>query len=114
MSQPNSVLWSYHSTVLDGFYQSEVIVVAPSREDAVAAAVAAVIGFVDERIEEYFSFSFKVPPSAGEERGQTLMLDGDDDIYLDVRTRLILAVESEANERIEQVLSGALVMYHSG
>lgn len=114
MSEQRPGLWTYYSEVLYGFYASEVTVAALDREEAVKLSVAGALAFVDERIRDLWSFSFRIPSPDQSDGFESHYLEDDAEDYAEMRTRLIMALQVEAEEKIQPVASGALIIHHSG
>lgn len=91
-------MWHINSKVLGGFYQSDIFVVAKSREEAIDQACTAFSEHIDKAIDDlYFA-------SVGDE-----YLDPDDDDYEQRREAVITRFRAEADEQIYPVENNRIV-----
>jgi cellulose synthase/poly-beta-1,6-N-acetylglucosamine synthase-like glycosyltransferase len=95
-------IWSMHSTVLGGFYQSSVIVLAIDQESAIEAACLAIDEHINTRIDETYYVSIN-----------NHTLDPDDDDFDQDRANAIAAFRAEAEEKLAPVTSGRIVQHSS-
>jgi hypothetical protein len=105
-------LWVCYSSVLRGFYQSQVTVVADSKEDAIEKALAAFDDYVDCRIEEIGDVSFEPFPPVENSDLINVNYDDDTDEVAAARKRAREAFKAELEVRIEPVAKGALLQVH--
>jgi hypothetical protein len=92
-------LYHLHSDVLGGFYQSEILVEASSREEAVERVVNGYRGWVQRTASEYYG----VVPGFFHCQGDS-EFDGELERNID-------ALRREAAEKLERVEGGVLVLH---
>lgn len=92
------ILWHLYSKVLDGFYQSDVLVVASQRAEAVDRACTAVRKWMLDHAKEY-GYVFN-------------LYEEDDDFQESVEAKLS-EFRKEAEDNISRVSGGAIVMHKS-
>lgn len=103
MSDPVPMqLWRLDSRVLAGFYQSDVVVIAPDREAAIFQVFTAVAEKIDAEIAD-MNVAF-----IGCE-----MIDPGDDDYQKNRSQLMTALRAEAEANLQCIETGRLVFLKS-
>jgi predicted kinase len=96
------LLWFFDSNALGGFYQSDIIILARSLDEAIEKIEPMIKTFIAERVEEFFS------PCISNFRS-----DPDDDEFEDEVLSFTAAIVAEAREKIRPISEGRMVLYGS-
>jgi hypothetical protein len=93
-------LWHFYSKTLDGFYQSDVLVLADHKDAAVDEACKACEDWIRHQIEEYWY------------SGVMDYCDEEDDLEGSLR-EFLKKFRTDANENISAVPNNRIVMHKS-
>ncbi|HEY7821314.1 MAG TPA: hypothetical protein VIG24_00690 [Acidimicrobiia bacterium] len=96
---PGASLWVMTSRVLNGFYSSEVVVVAPDKAQAVQAAAAAVDRWIDRQLSDGWVYL----PGCG--------IDSDEPGFAEERQDFLRRFRDEAERELTIVADGGEVFY---
>jgi hypothetical protein len=91
------MLWHANLKTLKGFYKSDVLVSAESREDAMSKAIEAIRSWHEKYVEEHYY-------------SPVVSSDEDDDGYTGEVDDWMQEVRSELEEKLRSIEGGALVM----
>lgn len=109
------LLWTYDSEVLNGFYQSQVVTVASSLDEAVEKSVQAIKEITDDALREYSVVTRKIPED-GDIPARIVTMYSDDepeDLAL-MFSQILDAARKEARLKARYALRGYTAFYHSG
>lgn len=115
MSKATNQLWMMRSNVLNGFYMSHIIVLAPDVETATDKAVQKYADYIDERLKDYSCVTATIPSDNKGEPTDTISIysfDEEEEIVA-LKERFCKAIREEALKKLCVIEDGALLLESS-
>jgi predicted kinase len=97
------LLWSFCSTALGGFYQSQIVIMAKNLQEALDQIEPMIDGFIAQRVEDFYT-----PCLIG------IRSDPDDEEFDEECRAFKNAVLDEARTKITPIMGNRMILYHSG
>lgn len=115
MAQTETQMWKYWSRFLDGFYASWVIVQGRDKAEAVDNAMKAIEAHLQEHFDRFggngsFSVEFTREGPKGSYTDR-VTLDPSEEDFDELKAEALAAARAEAEQMLEPVEHGRLVLY---